>query len=71
MFGGGYACPIKADGTLAKFATDSQRKRYDNINGISLTENTFEIPNFDKVMELVTYVAKRTFQIDYLVLILF
>ena len=39
--------------------------------GISLTENTFEIPNFDKVMELVTYVAKRTFQIDYLVLILF
>lgn len=71
VWGGGYACPIKADGTLAKFATDSQRKRYDNINGISLTENTFEIPNFDKVMELVTYVAKRTFQIDYLVLILF
>lgn len=59
VWGGGYACPIKADGTLAKFATDSQRKRYDNINGISLTENTFEIPNFDKVMELVTYVAKK------------
>lgn len=59
VWGGGYACPINPNGTLAEFATDSQRKKYDNINGISLTDNTFEIPNFDKVMELVTYVAKK------------
>lgn len=59
VWGGGYACPINLNGTLAKFATDSQRKKYDNINGISLINNTFEIPNFDKVMELVTYVAKK------------
>lgn len=57
VWGGGYACPINPDGTLANFAGDANRKRYDNINGISLADKKFEIPNFNKVLDLVYKVA--------------
>lgn len=57
VWGGGYACPINNDGSLAHYAGDAQRKRYDNINGISLKEKTFVIPNFDKILDLVGQVA--------------
>ena len=46
-------------GKLYPFASNIKRQRFDNINGISLTENQFVIPNFDKVLEYVFEVAKR------------
>ncbi len=58
VWGGGYACPILPNGRLASFATDSQRKRYNNINGISLKKE-FSIPNFDKILEMTKYVAEK------------
>lgn len=57
IWGGGYACPINNDGTLGNFASDSNRKRYDNINGISLKDNIFLIPQFDKIMDFVKNIA--------------
>ena len=59
VWGGGFACPIMPDGSLANFASDAKRKRYDNINGISLTENTFQIPNWKKVIELVNHISTQ------------
>lgn len=59
VWGGGYACCINDDGTLAEFASDASRKKYNNINGISLTKNKFVIPNFDKVESLVLNTAKE------------
>lgn len=58
IWGGGYACPILPNGKLANYATDSQRKKYDNINGIKL-DIDYNIPNFEKIMELTRYVANR------------
>lgn len=59
MGSGGYSCPINKEGKLYPFASNIKRQRFDNINGISLTENQFVIPNFDKVLEYVFSVAKR------------
>lgn len=58
IWGGGYACSINDDGTLANFASDATRQKYDNINGVSLVDNKFVIPNFDKIRSLVYQVVK-------------
>lgn len=59
IWGGGYACFINPDGTLCDFASDSSRKRYDQINDIVMKGTQYKIPNFEKIMDLVTYVAKE------------
>ena len=57
IWGGGYACPINEDGTLAEYAGDSSRRKYDSINGVLLRNKTFKIPNWDRVLEVVYRVA--------------
>lgn len=59
MGSGGYSCPINEEGKLYPFASNIKRQRFDNINGVSLIENPFVIPNFNKVLEYVYEVAKR------------
>jgi len=59
VWGGGYACCIQENGVLSNFASDSKRKKYNEINGISLTDSEFRIPNFSKVEELVKSTAKQ------------
>lgn len=59
MGSGGFSCPITGGGKLAPFASNIKRQRFDNINGVSLTENQFAVPNFDKVLEYVFEVARR------------
>lgn len=57
VWGGGYAVPITQDGKLFNFASDAKRKRYGNVNGINLKDKSFEIPNWDMVLQLVSSVA--------------
>lgn len=59
MGSGGYSCPITEKGELLPFASNIKRQRFDNINGVSLTENKFIIPNFGKVLEYVFEIARR------------
>jgi len=59
MGSGGYSCPFDGGGKLSTFASNIKRQRFDNINGVSLTENHFVVPNFEKVLEYVFEVAKR------------
>lgn len=59
IWGGGYAIPINSDGTLAPHASDAQRKRYENVNGINLKEKVFAIPNWDKLINLCYDIAVK------------
>lgn len=56
---GGFAIPIMNDGSLAHFASNGTRNRYHEVNGINLKNNTFYIPNFDKVLRLAFEGARR------------
>ncbi len=59
IWGGGYAIPINSDGTLATYASDAQRKRYDCVNGISLKDKILEIPNWNKIIGLCYDIAMK------------
>lgn len=59
IWGGGYAIPINNDGTLADYASDAQRKRYDCVNGINLKEKDFLIPNWNRVINLCYDIAVK------------
>lgn len=56
---GGYSCPIDKDGNLLNFASNYQRKMFNSINGVSLVNNHFVVPNFERIMEFVFEVASR------------
>lgn len=56
---GGFAIPIMDDGSLAHFASNGTRNKYDEVNGVNLKDNTFYIPNFDKVLGLAFEGARR------------
>ena len=59
IWGGGYAIPIKSDGTLYDYASDAQRKRYDRVNDINLKGKDFIIPNWNKVLNLCFDIAVK------------
>lgn len=56
---GGFAIPIMPNGALAHFASNGTRNRYEEVNGVNLVNNTFIIPNFDKVIALAFYGAEK------------
>lgn len=55
---GGYAIPILDDGVLASYASNGTRKKYTIVNGVNLKEETYKIPNFDKILALAFEGAK-------------
>jgi hypothetical protein len=59
MGSGGYSCPITENGHLLSFASNIKRQKFDNINGVSLINNNFVIPNFEKVLNYVFEVARK------------
>ena len=56
---GGFAIPILQDGSLASFASNGTRKRFEIVNGINLKNNNFKVPNFKKALELAYYGAEK------------
>lgn len=58
VWGGGYAIPITSNGHLCNFASDAKRKRYDCVNGIDIKNNSFIIPNWNKVLDLVNSISR-------------
>lgn len=55
---GGSSVSIDNNGKLGKYAYDKYRRRSKIHNGINFYDNEFVIPNFEKVKDLVTKVAK-------------
>ena len=56
---GGFAIPILQDGTLAPFASNGTRNHFEIVNGVDLRKGNFKIPNFNKVLELAYFGAKK------------
>ena len=55
---GGYAIPILDDGTLASFASNGTRKKYEAVNGIYLSKVNLKIPNFQAIIDMAFEGAK-------------
>ena len=56
---GGYAIPISPDGKLSHQAINGQRKCYDYVNDINLKDNTFEVPNWQEIVNLCFDIARK------------
>lgn len=56
---GGVAIGVHMDGTLCKYATDPDGNKYEVFNGINFKDNTFKIPEFDKIIEFAKEVGKK------------
>lgn len=55
---GGFAIPIMEDGSLAHFASNGTRNKFDVVNGVDLKNTMFKVPNFDKVLKTAFYGAE-------------
>ncbi len=53
---GGRFCGVNEDGSLIPQVYDSKGNRYEDFNGLKITDASFSIPNFPAVLEL----AKRS-----------
>lgn len=56
---GGVAIGVSRDGTLGKFAVDPDGNRYDTFNGINFKDNTFKIPEFDKILDFAKRIGEK------------
>lgn len=56
---GGYAIPILQDGSLASFASNGTRNRFETVNGVDLKRGCFKVPNFEKALELAYFGAEK------------
>lgn len=56
---GGYAIPIDEEGNMFHYGIDENRKRYNIINGIDLSQGNYTIPNFEEIKKIVSMVANK------------
>lgn len=56
---GGLFVGVDETGTLGKYACDQYGNRYDKFNGVNFKDNTYTIPNFDKVIKFSEEIAKK------------
>lgn len=58
---GGVAIGITKDGTLCKFAIDSEGNRYDCFNDINFRDGTFKIPEIDRILNFAKEIGKNIY----------
>lgn len=56
---GGSSVPVDINGKLGNYTYDKNRRKHKIYNGIDFGKNEFIIPDFNKVKEFVTEIAKR------------
>lgn len=66
---GGVFVGINKDGTLGKYAADQYGNKYDSFNGINFKNNTYQIPNFQSILNFASKIGQyiihhRILQLD-------
>lgn len=59
LHAGGKMVKIDSEGFLANYCTDQYAQRQDSHNGIDFSKNTYQIPNWDKVISFAKEVSSK------------